>query len=100
MPNWLVAQAVVVWLVYQYARSRDVPVRSKRIVVWLTAASFLARCLWPAASIPAALLQFAVGLCLAFRRMVSAPNDRAGGAVPTRPRHRDDPSAIQRMTDH
>jgi len=93
MPYWLVVQAAVAWLVVQYARSRDGPVRRKCLVIGLTAVTLLAPRLGPTMSIPAALLQLALGVCLALRRMVLTPDAGAQGVSPTRPPHQAGPFA-------
>jgi hypothetical protein len=72
MPYLLAAQAAVLWLSVRYARSPRVSARSKRLVVGLTATTFVAPCLWSVLVIPAAVVLFGVGVYLAVHRMVTS----------------------------
>src|SRR5438477_12283724 len=95
MPYFLVAQAAVIWLVVRFARSAGVPGRSKRLVVGLTAATFLAPWLLPATAIPAALIQLALGVSLAVHRMLTAPD----AGAPPRPAQPTSPPASTGVAD-
>ena len=74
MPYLLVAQVALAWLLVQYVRSANASSRGKYILCGITIVSFLALWLWPTMFIPAVLLQLALGVYLAFHRLVVRPD--------------------------
>ena len=83
MPYVLLGQVALVWLIIQYVRSPKVPGRWKYLVCGVVAVTFLAFWVWPSMFIPAALLQLAIGIYLAIRRLVVSSDPKPPLARPS-----------------
>jgi hypothetical protein len=88
LPYGLLIPLALLWLVFQHVRSPNVSARSKRWVVGLAAATFVAPWLWMRVSFAATIFQVGLAVFLVVQRMVTASegsHQNALSALPDKP---------------